>query len=102
MESNMESNRYDAFISYRHLPLDKAVAIKLQYLLEMYKPPKGILLKNTNRIRRIFRDESELPTSGDLGADIRSALASSSFLILICSRETVQSKWCMEEVNTLN
>ena len=96
----MESNRYDAFISYRHLPLDKAVAIKLQYLLETYKPPKGILLKNTNRIRRIFRDESELPTSGDLGADIRSALASSSFLILICSRETVQSKWCMEEVNT--
>ena len=25
---------YDAFISYRHLPLDKAVAVRLQELLE--------------------------------------------------------------------
>ena len=95
----MGTNRYDAFISYRHLALDKAIAIKLQYLLETYKPPKGITLKNTNRIKRIFRDESELPTSGDLGGNIRNALEQSDFLILVCSRETIHSKWCMEEVN---
>ena len=64
---------YDAFISYRHLPLDEAVAGRLQELLERYRPPKGIGKKNT-RIERIFLDKTELPTSGDLGNSLREAL----------------------------
>ena len=96
----MESPQYayDAFISYRHCEPDKTVAIRLQELLENYKPPRGTVCRNTNRIRRIFRDQSELPTSGDLGADIRRALESSRYLIVICSEKTRESAWCEEEI----
>lgn len=89
---------YDAFISYRHLPLDKTIAEKLQVLLESYKPPKSGAYTRTNRIKRIFRDQSELQTSSDLGADIRRALEQSAFLIVICSESTSESRWCLEEI----
>ncbi len=93
-----EAYLYDAFISYRHLPLDMAVASKLQELLESYRPPKNAEGLAVDRISRIFRDESELPTSGDLGNDIREALRSSRYLIVVCSEHTKESKWCMEEI----
>ncbi len=86
---------YKAFISYRHLPLDRAVAVRLQTLLEGYRPPKGL---SGRRIGRIFRDQSELPTSGDLSADIRKALWQSEYLIVICGSRTKESAWCMEEI----
>lgn len=95
---NMEKYLYDAFISYRHVSPDKDVAIHLQKLLETYKPPKGILCKNVARVKRIFRDESELPTSGDLDGDIKKALDQSRYLIVICSEETKKSKWCLQEI----
>lgn len=88
---------YDAFISYRHLPLDEAVAGRLQELLERYRPPKGIGEKNT-RIERIFLDKTELPTSGDLGNSLQEALLNSHYLIVVLSEETKNSKWCMEEI----
>lgn len=90
--------RYDAFISYRHLPLDRAVAMRLQTLLENYRPPRSMTQLKNKRIRRVFRDQSELPTSGDLGSDIRTALLSSRYLIVICSEQFRDSVWCMEEV----
>ena len=90
--------RYDAFISYRHLPLDRAVAMRLQTLLENYRPPRSMTGLKNKRIRRVFRDQSELPTSGDLGSDIRTALLSSRYLIVICSEQFRDSVWCMEEV----
>jgi hypothetical protein len=96
--SAMEEYYYNAFISYRHVQPDKAVAIKLQKLLETYKPPKNGHYKNTGRIKRIFRDESELPTSGDLGADIKKALSQSAYLIVICSTKTAESAWCLQEI----
>lgn len=90
-------NHYDAFISYRHLPEDKIVAIKLQNYLERLK----IKDANTGKKRHlcIFRDQSELFTSNDLGANIRAALDSSDFLIILYSHTTKESKWCMEELN---
>lgn len=94
-----EAYRYDAFISYRHLPLDMAVAARLQELLENYRPPKHVEGLRQQRITRIFRDASELPTSGDLGNDISEALKSSRFLIVICSEHIRESRWCMEEIN---
>ena len=90
--------RYDAFLSYRHLPLDHAVAQRLQTLLENYRPPKNLPELRHKRIRRIFRDQSELPTSSDLGADIQEALLSSRYLIVICSEALKESVWCMEEI----
>ena len=94
----MSERKYDAFISYRHLPHDKAVAKKLQTLLEHIRPPRGLECKNTTRITRIFRDESELPTSGDLGHDLISALENSSYLIVLCSPKLKESKWCLAEI----
>lgn len=37
----MESNeyKYDAFISYRHLPTDQKIAEKIQNILERFTPP---------------------------------------------------------------
>ena len=94
-----EPYRYDAFISYRHLPLDMAVAARLQELLESYRPPKNVEGLKQQRISRVFRDTSELPTSGDLGNDISDALKHSRYLIVICSEHIRESRWCMEEIN---
>lgn len=84
--------QYDAFISYRHLPADKAAAERLQQLLERHKGSDGKPL-------RIFRDQSELPTSGDLGSDIRKAVEESRFLVVIASPSYRESKWCMAELD---
>ena len=89
--------KYDAFITYRHLSPDKPIAEKLQKLLEGYVPPKGIGQKG--RRLHLFRDQTELPTSVDLGSSIREALAQSRYLIVVCSAETEKSRWCMEEID---
>lgn len=94
-----EQIEYDAFISYRHLPLDMAVACKLHELLELYKPPKNVRYSNTSRIKRVFKDINELPTTSDLDADIKKALRASRMLIIICTKSTMESKWCKAEVD---
>lgn len=83
--------RYDGFISYRHHPRDMKIAAKLMSLLEK-------MSTSDKRRLRIFRDQSELPTSDNLGNDIHTALAQSRFLIILGSPSYLQSKWCMEEV----
>lgn len=83
--------RYDAFISYRHNARDQQIACTLLRLLE------SLPLKNRPKLH-IFRDREEFPTSSDLGNDIHKALEESEFLILICSPEYLQSKWCREEL----
>ena len=90
---------YDAFISYRHREPDRAVAVRLQEMLETYVPPRGIVERGAARKLHLFRDEDELPMSADLSADIAEALASSRFLICICSPEYPTSRWCMREVD---
>ncbi|MDR0964231.1 MAG: toll/interleukin-1 receptor domain-containing protein [Clostridium sp.] len=92
-----KSYKFDAFISYRHLPPDQDIAAKLQTYLEEYKPPRGRAYYK-GRTKHIFRDTTELPTSGDLSADIKKALENSRFLIVICSKETKKSPWCLEEI----
>lgn len=90
--------QYDAFISYRHLPEDKRVAVRLQQLLERHKITEQREGTAKRRPLRIFRDQSELPTSGDLGGDIRQALEHSNYLIVVCSKQFCASKWCMKEI----
>ena len=114
---------YKAFISYRRLPKDEKIAENLQKKLECYKiPPKTSddhkyevdkLEKNSFQILnhkiemekswkkkqwKIFRDETDLPTSGDLSSEILRALQNSEFLILVLSPEFKESEWCMEEL----
>ncbi len=88
--------KYKAFISYRHLEPDMQAAEKLQKLLEAYRPPKN--LGKTKENWRIFRDVSELQSSSDLSEDIVNAIENSEFLIVICSPEYNDSKWCMQEL----
>ena len=88
--------KYKAFISYRHLEPDMQAAEKLQKLLESYKPPKNLGKVKENW--RIFRDVSELQSSSDLSEDIKNAIETSEYLIVICSPKYTESKWCMQEL----
>jgi WD40 repeat protein len=90
---------YDAFISYRHVPRDILIAAKLHNALETYRTPRYLVKRGLPaRLKRVFRDREELPTSSDLGHDIENALKRSRFLIVLCSPEALQSKWVQKEV----
>lgn len=90
---------YNAFISYRHGELDGLAAEKLHRMLENYRVPKKLARKiGKDKIKRVFRDRDELPTSADLSESIDEALRNSEFLILICSKRTKESMWVMREV----
>lgn len=96
--------RYDAFISYRHAPLDQYVAQTLQRRLESFKVPR-LADKETKElgkksIRRIFRDRDELPLAGNLSEPIMEALSASENLIVICSPRILESQWCRREIET--
>ncbi len=88
--------KYKAFISYRHIEPDMHAAERLQKILESYKPPKSLGIKKENW--RIFRDVSELQSSSDLSEIIKNAIESSEYLIVICSPQYNESKWCMQEI----
>lgn len=94
--------RYRAFISYSHR--DKAFAAWLHRTLEFYRLPKKLVGRMTRagpvpaRLHPIFRDRDELPASGDLGGELRGALASSQFLLVICSPASAKSHWVHEEI----
>ncbi len=92
---------YDAFISYRHVEPDKTIAEKLHRLLETYKVPANTAKKTGfKKIRRVFRDRDELPTSSDLAENICNALSKSRYLIVICSPSTSKSEWVLKEIDT--
>lgn len=96
----MNKFRYDAFISYRHVQPDNNWAIWLQDALENYRVPKKLVRahKITPRINRIFRDETEMSASYELGKEIKEALHQSRFLIVVCSPRTPSSQWINEEI----
>ena len=94
--------KYWAFISYSHS--DQRWSNWLFSALETYRVPKRFVGKDTGtgpvpiRLFPLFRDRDELPTSADLGANIRNALQESRFLIVICSPRAAKSKWVNEEI----
>src|SRR6185295_4882120 len=100
MASAAESYRYDAFISYRHVEPDRRWAKWLHTSLETYRVPKQLVQQRgvAPRIKRVFRDEEELPASADLNQEIEAALRESRFLIVVCSPRVVQSLWVNKEV----
>ena len=96
----MSDYQYKAFISYRHVSPDKEIATKLHSLIENYKIPPNIKIKQkVRKMGRVFRDEEELPLSTDLGNDIQEALRNSEWLIVICSAAYLESKWCNAELD---
>ena len=90
---------YNAFISYKHAPLDSKVAADVQRSLEHFHIPAGIQNKTgKKRIERIFRDKDELPITSDLTDTISNALEKADYLIVICSPETKKSMWVKREI----
>jgi MTH538 TIR-like domain (DUF1863) len=94
---------YDAFISYRHVERDSKWAKWLIDALERYRVPKELQERGRPpRLRKIFRDEDEVPASGDLNDQIRQALIASRFLIVVCSPYTPRSIWVQREIEIFN
>lgn len=90
---------YNAFISYRHAPLDIRVAAEIQKQLERFSIPKPIQkATGVRKIDRIFRDKEELPITSDLNETIENALQNSDYLIVICSQSTKESVWVQREI----
>ena len=95
--------KFDAFISYRHCDLDKFVAENLHRILETYELPKDIKNKlgiTGRSIKRVFRDQEELPLTSNLEDPIIDALENSKYLIVICSPRLKDSLWCKKEIET--
>jgi len=95
--------QYDAFISYRHIQPDKAIAENLHKQLENFKLPKNVkasLANGHTKIERVFRDEDELPIASSLEDAIVTALQNSEWLIVICSPRILESSWCRLEIST--
>jgi tetratricopeptide (TPR) repeat protein len=95
-------HRYFAFLSYSHK--DKEVADWLHDELEEFIVPHGLAGRLTQtgvipkRLRPIFRDRHELAAADDLGEEIVAALASSQFLIVLCSPDAAKSQWTNAEI----
>lgn len=95
--------KYKAFISYRHQDVKEAVAI--QQFLEKFRLPVRLCRQYPDRPKRlgfVFRDATDLPPA-ELKLAIGKALASSEYLIVLCSRWTNQpnedgKRWVSEEV----
>ena len=93
--------KYDAFISYRHADTDLFAAKKLHRKLETFHVPHAIAKKSGKKnIKRVFRDQEELPVGSDLGDNIEKALAESEFLLVICTPRTPESYWVQKEIET--
>jgi|GEM_PF-3117158 len=107
--------KYWAFISYSHQ--DNLLtrgdggtdhirwANWLHEQLETFRVPDGYRERLTHtgesmpeRFFPTFRDEAELPTSHDLGTQVRDALERSRFLIVIASPRSARSRYVNEEV----
>lgn len=101
-KTHIDKPHYRAFISYSHN--DKAIAVWLHKELERYRLPKKLIGCQTalgpvpKRLAPIFRDQDELPASGNLGAELQDSLKQSLFLIVICSPASAKSKWVNEEI----
>lgn len=89
---------YEAFISYRHTPEDRALARRIQRRIEGHRVPRELRQDGRTRLGKCFRDEDELPTSDSLPNLIGDALGRSRFLIVICSPRMCESLWVAREV----
>ena len=96
--------RYFAFLSYSHQ--DERLARWLHDSLERFRVPRSLAGRITangvipSRLGPIFRDRRELPASQDLGAEINEALATSRFLIVLCSPAAARSRWTNAEIES--
>ena len=96
---NPNERSYIAFISYRHTPLDREAAERVQKKIENYIVPREFREQNGGtKLGLCFRDEDELPASSSLTDSIYYALDHTKFLIVICTPNLPLSKWCEAEI----
>ena len=98
-EYKEKNYKYDAFISYRHVEPDQSIAKQVHQMIETFKAPKEFYQNGKRPVFRVFRDREEL-AARDLSASIEEALATSRYLIVICSKRTPLSEWCQREIET--
>ncbi|MBO7571241.1 MAG: TIR domain-containing protein [Bacteroidales bacterium] len=96
MEIN-KANKYFAFISYKRE--DEEWAIWLQHEMEHYHLPVSLNGRTDlpSEFRPVFRDIDELK-AGNLPEQIYNSLASSSYLVVICSPNSAKSEWVNKEI----
>ena len=92
------NQKYTAFISYRHKPLDMAVAEELIKLIEHYRVPRELRKEGKTSLGKVFRDRDELGVYHDLEEAIYPALERSEFLIVVCTPDTPKSDWVLLEI----
>lgn len=98
-EIHVYMDKYTAFISYRHKPLDIKIASEIQKGLETFTIPHSVQKETgRKRIGRVFRDKEELTVSSNLSEDIVNALQESEYLVVICSPNTRESNWVTREI----
>lgn len=94
--------RYKAFISYSWA--DAAWGKWLHHALETYRTPRQLVgSEGLNgpvpaRLHPLFKDREEEAAGASIGAAVESALAGSEFLIVICSPNSVRSRWVDHEI----
>lgn len=93
----LSAAEYDAFICYKHGTLDTPAARELRNALERYR---GGRFFGQRPIRNVFLDEGELASCADFGERIREALKNAEWLIVICSKDTKDSPWVNDEIQT--
>ena len=91
------ARQYEAFISYSHQADDK-LATELQRALNRIARPSYKWWQWWPP--RVFRDQTNLPTTPDLGARIEDALLSSGAFVLLASPRAAASRWVDREVAT--
>ena len=95
-------SHYYAFLSYSHK--DEELAGWLHRELERFRVPPALAGKLSangvipRRLTPIFRDRHELAAATDLGEEIQAALASSQYLIVLCSPDAAKSRWTNAEI----
>ena len=94
----VSQDNFAAFISYRHKPLDIAVAEELIKLIERYRVPKELRKNGSTSLGRVFRDRDELGVHHDLEEAIYPNLDNSDFLIVVCTPDTRDSEWVSLEI----
>ena len=90
---------YKAFISYKHDPVDSAVAAEIQTRLERFHIPYALQKeKSIKTLRPVFRDKEELSATENLNDTIKNALLETEYLIVICSTRSIRSIWVQKEI----
>ncbi len=98
-ESVLSPVTYDAFLCYKHGPVDSPVAKALQQRLEHFHTTNHEGEK-IQPFRKVFLDEGELAACADFGQQIYDALKNSKWLVVICSEDTPLSPWVELEIKT--